>query len=93
MIVGSAGVLMDEDRARASIWRRGGERVVRDQQHLIADLGIAQALTARVPRMAIGHVGDTASGAKPACFRGIDAGDDEGHCCHVLIVAGRTGAN
>ena len=47
---------MEEDRARRAIGRVGSERVVRDEDQLVADLGVEQALAARVARVLVGDV-------------------------------------
>ena len=85
-IIGSTRCTVDEYRAGTSIGRCGGEWIVGNEEHLVADFCVTKALAAGEPRVAVGYVGDPASGTESVRFGGINAGDDEGLGCHVLIV-------
>ncbi len=77
---------MNEDRARTSIRRRSGEWIVRNEEHFITDLCIEKALAAGVARFAVGYIRDSACDTESVGLCRIDASNNEGCGCHLLIV-------
>jgi hypothetical protein len=62
---------------------------VRHEDHLVADLRVAETLSTRKPGLLVDHVVDAATSAQFVGGGGADRGDDVGSCFgHVVIVRG-----
>ena len=82
---------VQEDRTGGSVRRLVLERVVRDEDQLVADRGILEALATGVPRALVGHVDGGAPGPEQVGRGGSDRPEAIHRCVHVPIVRDRPG--